>query len=98
MILVGNQRGGARDLAAHLMKDDNEKVEVFDLRGFSSQDLQGALNETYAISRATKCKQYLYSLSLNPPKGESVSQEEFEQAIERVEAWSERPAPRNCLS
>ena len=85
MILVGNQRGGARDLAAHLMKEDNERVEIHDLRGFVAQDLDGAFTESYAISRATKCKQYLYSLSLNPPKGESVSKQEFEQAIERVE-------------
>ena len=31
MILVGNQRGGARDLARHLMKQDNERVEVHQL-------------------------------------------------------------------
>lgn len=39
MILVGNQRGGARDLARHLLKDDNERVTVHDVRGFASNDL-----------------------------------------------------------
>lgn len=28
MILNGNQRGGAKDLALHLMKEENEHVEV----------------------------------------------------------------------
>lgn len=41
MILVGNQRGGAKDLALHLMKDENERVEIHELRGFMSDDLMG---------------------------------------------------------
>ncbi len=85
MILVGNQRGGAKDLALHLLKEENEHVEVHELRGFVSSNLMGALNEAYAISRATRCKQFLFSLSLNPPQNENVSVETFEKTIERVE-------------
>lgn len=85
MILNGNQRGGAKDLALHLMKTENERVEVHELRGFMSQDLMGALNEMYAVSRATKCTQFMYSLSLNPPKDETVSVEAFAKAIEEAE-------------
>lgn len=85
MILVGNQRGGAKDLALHLLKQDNEHVEVHEVRGFASNNLMAALNETHAISRATRCKQFLFSLSLNPPKNENVSTETFEQTIDRVE-------------
>lgn len=47
MILVGNQRGGARDLARHLMKQENERVEVAELRGFVADDLDGAFQEAY---------------------------------------------------
>jgi len=86
MILVGNQRGGGRDLAGHLMKSENERVEVAELRGFVADDLDGAFQESYAISRGTKCKQYLFSLSLNPPKGASVSDEDFRRAIDQAEA------------
>ncbi|NQW11387.1 MAG: relaxase [Alphaproteobacteria bacterium] len=86
MILVGNQRGGARDLARHLMKQENERVEVAQLRGFVADDLDGAFRETYAISRGTRCQQYLFSLSLNPPKGAKVRDEDFERAIAKVEA------------
>ncbi|SEP93286.1 relaxase/mobilization nuclease domain-containing protein [Nitrosomonas ureae] len=85
MILVGNQRGGAKDLASHLLKQENEHVEVHEVRGFASNNLMAALNEAHAISRATRCKQFLFSLSLNPPKDENVSTETFEQTIERVE-------------
>jgi hypothetical protein len=86
MILVGNARGGARDLAQHLMKTENERVEVAELRGFVAGDLNGAFQESYAISRGTKCSQHLFSLSLNPPKGADVSTDQFISAIDRAES------------
>lgn len=85
MILVGNQRGGARDLARHLLKDENDHVHVHEVRGFASETLDGAFNEAYAISQGTRCKQFLFSLSLNPPQNERVSTEAFERAIEQAE-------------
>lgn len=86
MILVGNQRGGAKDLALHLLKEENDHVRVHELRGFMSDNLVSALNESYAVSRGTRCRQFLFSLSLNPPPHEDVSTEEFERTIERAEA------------
>jgi hypothetical protein len=86
MILVGNPRGGGRDLAQHLMKTENERVEVAQLRGFIADNLDGAFRETYAISRGTRCQQYLFSLSLNPPKDAAVEDEAFFQAADRAEA------------
>ncbi len=85
MILNGNQRGGAQDLAQHLMKAENERVELHELRGVMSRDLTGALNEMYAISRGTRCQQFMYSLSLNPPMSETVSIADFMLAIEQAE-------------
>ena len=85
MILVGNQRGGARDLARHLMKEENDHVEVHEIRGFVANDLMGAFRETEMISRGTRCKQYLFSLSLNPPEQETVGIADFEKAIHQVE-------------
>lgn len=85
MILVGNQRGGSKDLALHLMKEENERVVIDELRGFASTNLEGAFQESYAISKATRCKQHLYSLSFNPPKDEDVAREVFHDAIKRAE-------------
>lgn len=60
MILKASQRGGGQDLAAHLMKlDDNEHLSVHELRGFASDNLHGAFREAEAISKGTKCRQYL---------------------------------------
>jgi hypothetical protein len=86
MILKGSQRGGGLQLARHLLKtEDNEHVEVHELRGFLSSDLEGAFREAHAVSKGTRARQFLFSLSLNPPATERVSVEEFEAAIEQVE-------------
>ncbi|MEM6537397.1 MAG: relaxase/mobilization nuclease domain-containing protein [Pseudomonadota bacterium] len=82
---MGNQRGGARDLAQHLLKEENEHVDVHELRGFAADTLPEALNEAYAVSRGTRCKQFLFSVSLNPPPGKNVSTEEFISAVDRIE-------------
>jgi len=86
MILKASQRSGAGQLARHLLRsDDNEHVELHDLRGFVAGDLKGALQEAWAISRATRCTQFLFSLSLNPPPEAWVPVETFETAIAQVE-------------
>lgn len=85
MILQGNSRGGGRSLALHLLKDENDHVEVHDLRGFVSDNLISAFKEVEAVSRGTKAKQYLFSLSMNPPPNEEVSVKNFEKAADQVE-------------
>lgn len=86
MILKGSQRGSATQLARHLMNmRENEHVELHELRGFSCERLIDALSEAEAVAKGTRCKQFLFSLSLNPPPGEDVSIDTFETAIEMVE-------------
>ncbi len=86
MILKGSQRAGGAQLAAHLLNDrDNDHVRVGELRGFISDDLHGAFKEAQAVASGTRCKQYLFSLSLNPPKGFEVSEEDFGRAADRAE-------------
>lgn len=86
MILKASQRGGGQDLAVHLMRtDENEHVELHEVRGFIAETLPQAFKEAHAIARGTRCRQYLFSLSLNPPDTETVPPEVFEAAIDRIE-------------
>lgn len=86
MILKASERGHAAELARHLMNaQDNEHVELHELRGFVSDDLHGALQESHAIARGTRCKNFLFSLSLSPPEDEPVPADVFEAAIEQIE-------------
>ena len=86
MILKGSQRGGAKQLGLHLLKtEENEHVELHEVRGFMADDVLGALREAEAIARGTRCKQYLFSVSLNPPERESVRSDVFETALGKIE-------------
>lgn len=86
MILKGSQRAGAGQLAAHLLNEkDNEHVRLHELRGFVAEDLHGALKEAQAVSKGTKCKQFMFSLSMSPPKGVALGEEGFERAADQAE-------------
>ncbi|MEJ7934700.1 relaxase/mobilization nuclease domain-containing protein [Sphingobium sp. AN558] len=85
MILKASQRGGGMQLGAHLLKEENEHLEIHEIRGFASDNLLGAMKEAQAVAQGTRCKQYLFSVSLNPPDMASPSIEAFEAAIDRIE-------------
>ena len=87
MIPKASQRGGGQQLATHLMNAiDNERVELLALRGSVARDLHGAFAEWEAQSSATKCRKYLYSLSINPdPRQRQLSRPEIADFIHRIE-------------
>ncbi|ODS22384.1 hypothetical protein AB835_14450 [Candidatus Endobugula sertula] len=86
MIIKASQRGGTAKLAAHLLNEqDNEHVEVYEVSGFMSHHLRGAMDETYAISKGTRCKQPVFSVSLSPPQQENVTITTYEDATKRIE-------------
>ncbi|WP_277266844.1 relaxase/mobilization nuclease domain-containing protein [Nitrosomonas nitrosa] len=60
-------------------------MELHEVSGFLSDTLDGALQEARAQSMGTRCDQYLFSVSLNPPETEKVDISVFEQAISRIE-------------
>lgn len=69
MTLKGSTRSGGANLAAHLMRlDENDHVRVHEMRGFAGDDLHEAFQEIHAIARGTKCQKPLFSLSLNRPE------------------------------
>ncbi len=86
MIFKASKRSGGRQLGSHLLKtEENEHVEIHEVSGFVSDTVMGAMNEAYAAARGTKCKQYLFSMSLSPPAHESVRVEVFEKVIGDIE-------------
>lgn len=85
MILKGSQRSGAGQLVRHLLKNENEHVELHELRGFMTDELPDASQDAYAISQGTRCKHFLFSLSRNPQEFEKVPVEVFEKAVSQIE-------------
>lgn len=87
MILKASQRGGAARLAAHLLNtQDNEHVEVHEVSGFVADNLPDAFQEIQAIAKGTRCRQFFFSVSINPPENvKNVSVSAFENAAHRIE-------------
>lgn len=72
MIFKASQRGGGQDLATHLLnRQRNEENEIAEIRGAAANDLHGAFREWQACSKVTKCRKYLYHLSVSPDPRES---------------------------
>lgn len=88
MIPKASQRAGGQDLATHLLNaHDNEYVELAEVRGAVADDLHGAFAEWEAIAHSlTKCRNYLYSLSVNPDLGQGqLSRDQYRDYAARVE-------------
>ncbi len=86
MIIKGQSRAGAAELAAHLQRvDTNERMEVIEVRGTIAHDLEGALHEMEALSSGTRCKNPLYHASINVPIHERLGMEHWQQAVDRLE-------------
>lgn len=88
MIPFGSQRGSGQDLATHLLNaHDNEQVELESVRGAVARDLHGAFTEWEAQAHAlTRCRKYLYSLSINPdPRQGELTREQYADYIARAE-------------
>jgi hypothetical protein len=88
MIPFASQRALGQDLATHLLNaQDNEYVELADMRGAVAGDLHGAFAEWEAQAHAlTKCRNYLYSMSVNPdPEQGPLTREQYFDYIARAE-------------
>ena len=88
MIPKASQRGLGQDLATHLQNAyDNEYVEIAEVRGAVAHDLHGAFAEWELCAHAmTGCRNYLYSLSVNPdPAQDPLTREQYLDYINRAE-------------
>ena len=88
MIPFGSQRALGQDLATHLLNtQDNERMEVAQVRGAVARDLHGAFAEWEAQAHTlTRCTNYLYSLSINPDQRQGrLTKEQYLDYIDRAE-------------
>lgn len=71
-----------RNLADHLLKPENERVEVLEMSGVCADNLHDAINVFDAFAQGTKCKKPIYHGKLNPSINDrSLTREELETAL-----------------
>jgi len=88
VIPFGSQRALGQDLATHLLNaQDNERLEVAQVRGAVARDLHGAFAEWEAQAHnLTRATNYLYSLSINPDQRQGrLTREQYFDYIDRAE-------------
>jgi hypothetical protein len=86
VIIKGNSRGRARELARHLLRtDQNETVRLFECRGTAARDLEGALREMEAIGLASRTGKPLYHASISPEKDWTLTDAQVTVAADTLE-------------
>jgi hypothetical protein len=86
MIIKGNPRRDVDFWAAHLMRtDQNERVALVDIRGLAGESVRDCLVELDAIAQGTRTKNGFYVASLNPRDDETLTNEQWTTAADRLE-------------
>ncbi len=86
MIIKGNARSGAVDLARHLLRaDTNELVSVLEIRGTAASDLQGCFREMEGVAAGTRCGRPLYHANIDPARDYVMTDEQWAEAVVELE-------------
>jgi hypothetical protein len=87
MIVSGGSRSNWRFFSKHLMKsEENERVQIVEMRGLAADDIREAFREMDALASGTRCKNFFYHANINPRANEMLTPEQWEQAIDTLEA------------
>lgn len=86
MIVKGGSRRAGGFFARHLMNaEENERVEVKEMRGFVSEDVKGAFQEIDIIAAGTRVQNPFYHASINPRADEHLTAEQWDIAVDTLE-------------
>jgi hypothetical protein len=85
MICKGGTRSHPTSLAEHLLKTDNERVVVVELKHTATQDLKEALNDMHLTVAMTKGTKSLYHAQINPARNEQMTPEQWKYSVDEME-------------
>ncbi len=78
MIITGKSRNNAAQAADYLSKQGkNERTKLIGTRGTLSEDIAGACAEMEAVAAGSKCENFLYHMTMNPPEGQTFTPEQW---------------------
>jgi hypothetical protein len=86
MIINGGSRSNAQFFAKHLTNaEGNERVTLCEIRNLAAQNVAEAFREMEAIALGTQCKNYFYHANLNPLSNETLTDEQWNRAVNLLE-------------
>jgi hypothetical protein len=87
MIIKGGARGRSKDLARHLLRaDQNERIQVYEIRGLVGGDVESALWEMETHGLAAQSTRPLYHASISPEAHTPLSPGQVRVAVDTLEA------------
>lgn len=87
MIAKGTTHNDGARLASYLVhcKDEDERAELFELRGFADDDIVEAFRSIHVIADATRCARPFYHCQVRTPDGEELTREQWQAVADRLE-------------
>lgn len=86
MMVKGNSRSNGAFFSKHLMNaEDNERVTIAEIKGFTSDNLPDIFKEISIIAAGTRAENPFYHGILSPRAGEHLTPEQWEQAADTME-------------
>ena len=86
MIIKSHIRGGFRSAAQYLKEQGkNEKTRLVEISDPSAKNLDEAFQNMWAIASTTRCTKPLHHISINPMKGEFLTDKQLLAIVERCE-------------
>lgn len=87
MIAKGTTHNNGARLASYLVhcKDEDERAELFELRGFADDDIVEAFRSVHVMADATRCEKPFYHCQVRTPDGEDLSREQWLTVADRLE-------------
>jgi hypothetical protein len=95
MIAKGTTHNNGAKLAAYMTTaKPGERAELWQLRGFASDNIKDAFRSAHVMADATRCEKPLFHVQVRNPEGEHLTREQWERVADRIESklgYSDQP-------
>src|SRR5258708_1831827 len=95
MIAKGTTHNNGGRLAAYLtIAKKHESAELWELRGFASDDIAEAFRSVHVMAEGTRCEKPFFHVQVRTPEGEDLTREQWERVANRIESkigFSDQP-------
>ncbi len=87
MISKGNMHNNGAKLARYMTTGkEGERAELWELRGFETENIEDAFRNVHIMATGTRCEQPFFHVQVRNPKGEGMPREHWERAADRIES------------
>ena len=87
MIAKGTLHNNGARLAAYMVAGkEGERAELFEVRGFASDDILAAFRSVDVQADGTRIVKPLFHVQVRNPEGEELTREQWLQVADRIES------------